>query len=464
MRIIKNVAFLIALFFIVEPNLAQSSSVNKTNKNVVYLGWKGTVDRSLSDNLSLQSKILDYEAQQWEEWRAYSYFLPTLDYQGVSVNSLELPVMMLPGEIIGSPGTHIPIKMGTKFNIQHSLTLNWAIFNGGARWINTRLQKNLRKSLTEELRGKEAETVLNALKAYFGSILADSIYKAVEFSMQAAKSNFEQVQIFHSVGSATSLDLQRAKTQYLSTLPSLEAAKSNVLLSKQNLKFALSIPIADSIVVHDSLVALSFLDKFSGLELEELKLIAATNRSDLKSMEYNLNASKNAEHLSLTAFSPILAVSAGVTHQGQNEHFKDAREDMFRSKSISLVLQWNIFEGGRRYIDYEKASVRTKQTEIALKQIKDLSVLEVEQSYFAYIEAKKNLDGQKEALESATEGLRLANLTYSEGMATQLDVLNAQLLYSSTVAQYLQGLYNYNISQLTLLKSIGLLNTIWEKE
>jgi outer membrane protein TolC len=60
------------------------------------------------------------------------------------------------------------------------------------------------------------------------------------------------------------------------------------------------------------------------------------------------------------------------------------------------------------------------------------------------------------------ESLRLSNLLYSEGMSTQLDVLNAQLVYNSSQVQYLKGIYDYNVNQLQLLKSIGKLNTIWD--
>lgn len=94
------------------------------------------------------------------------------------------------------------------------------------------------------------------------------------------------------------------------------------------------------------------------------------------------------------------------------------------------------------------------QTEVQLN-------VAVEQNYFKYSEAVKNLKSLKEAMEQSKESLRLSNLLYAEGMSTQLDVLNAQLLYNNSRVQYLQGIYNYNVIQLQLLKSIGKLNTIW---
>ena len=50
--------------------------------------------------------------------------------------------------------------VGSPYNFQHSLSLSLPIFTGGSRWFNFDIQKNIRKSLKEELEGKEEETVL----------------------------------------------------------------------------------------------------------------------------------------------------------------------------------------------------------------------------------------------------------------------------------------------------------------
>jgi outer membrane protein TolC len=95
------------------------------------------------------------------------------------------------------------------------------------------------------------------------------------------------------------------------------------------------------------------------------------------------------------------------------------------------------------------------------KQTETQVSLEVEQNYYKLNESVKNLRSLEEAMIQSKESLRLSNLLYGEGMSTQLDVLNAQLIYNNSRVQYLQGIYNYNVNQLRLLKSIGKLNTIW---
>ena len=316
--------------------------------------------------------------------------------------------------------------------------------------------------IPEELKGKEEEVVVQALQAYYGIILAKSIYKTSREAVNVSKANLEQVEKFYSAGTATELDLQRAKAQYASTLPSLEKAAAENVLSAQRLKYILNIPFEDSLVITDSLATKDFLQDFKSSNLDELKNLSAENRADIKSLAYKLEATEQGENIVLGNFAPTIAVSANIAQQAQLENSHVMWRDYIRSKSISLVLSWQLFEGGRRVLNYQQAKIQTDQMKIYYEQADKGRVLNVEESYFSYKEAIKNLESLKEAMLQSKESLRLSNLLYSEGMSTQLDVLNAQLLNTSSQMQYYQGIFNYNISQLNLLMSIGLLEKIWE--
>jgi outer membrane protein TolC len=125
-------------------------------------------------------------------------------------------------------------------------------------------------------------------------------------------------------------------------------------------------------------------------------------------------------------------------------------------------MSWPLFEGGKRILDYQTARIKSEQMDLLVKQARQGIELDVEQSYYNYIETLKSLQALKDALEQYNESLRISNLLYSQGMSNQLDVLNAQLLYTKSKSDYLQGVYRYNVGQLALLKSVGLLDKIWK--
>lgn len=443
----RRISFLIFVF-IFSVSLIEAQS----GRQIVYLSMDQVVDQSLSENLALKSKILDYDAQNLEVWKGYSAFLPTLAYQGTFVKNVELPVFVFMGQ---------KFTVGTPYTFQHTLSLSLPLFTGGARFFNLSAQRSLKKSLSEELKGKESETVLNGLQSYYGIILAQSFFETANEAVTAAKENLDQVQKQYDAGIATELDLQRAKAQYYGTLPKLEAARSSLILAKQQLKSFLNMPLEDSLVVVDSLSKKDFLNGLNEIDLTELKNFGFENKHELLSLRHQLDATEEGENLAWARFAPTIAVAASVDHQAQTENSKVMWSDYIRSKSIAFSVNWPIFEGGSKIIDVQKAQIRTNQMQIVLKQFEDQTELSIEQSYYKYQESAKNLQSLKEALKQSKESMRISNLLYEQGMSTQLDVLNAQLLYINSKTEFQQGIYDYNVSQLKLLQSIGKLNTIW---
>ncbi len=425
----------------------------QTSKNIIYLTWNNVVNISLEKNLALKSKILEYQAQGLEVRRSITSFLPAFSYQGIAVRNLELPVFIFMGQ---------QFVVGTNYSFQHTLNLSLPVFTGGMRWFNLSAQKSLKKALSEELKGQESQTVLSALQSYYGIILSDELLATAEEAADVAEKNLERVEKHYKAGTATELDLQRAKAQYYSTLPQLEAASANRLLSYQRLKTILTIPLDDSLVVIDTLKEKNFLGGYSSFSLQELKMAAIEKRNDLKSLTHKLDAAGEGEKIALSQFSPVISVSADVIHQAQTDRASVAWKDYIRSKSVMLSVYWPIFEGGKKIVDYQLAKIRTDQMKLALLQAKDGASLDVEEKYYSYREVIQSLGSFRQAMEQSKESMRISALMYDNGMSTQLDVLNAQLLYTKSRADYLRAIFDYNIGQLQLLHSVGHLDKIWE--
>ena len=224
----------------------------------------------------------------------------------------------------------------------------------------------------------------------------------------------------------------------------------------------LNIPLEDSLVVTDSLTSKNFLNEYSTFTLDELKEMAGEKRNDLKSLAYRLDAADKGEKIALAQFAPQITVSANMNWQAQTENANISWGDYIRSKSIMLSVYWPVFEGGRKLIDYQIAKIKSDQVQLALSQAKDGASLDVEEKYYYCKEVIKSLDALQQAMEQSKESMRISSLMYNNGMSTQLDVLNAQLLYTKSKSEYLQGIFNYNISQLQLLNSVGVMDKIWK--
>jgi outer membrane protein TolC len=224
----------------------------------------------------------------------------------------------------------------------------------------------------------------------------------------------------------------------------------------------LNISLEDSLAVTDSLISKNFLKEYSSFSLNELKQLAKEKRNDLKSLSFRLDAANQGEKMVLAQFAPQISLSTNITWQAQLERANVSWNDYIRSKSIMLSVYWPVFEGGRKLVDYQIAKIKTDQIALAISQAKDGALLDIEEKFYSYQEVIKSLEALQQAMDESKESMRISSLMYKNGMSTQLDVLNAQLLYTKSKSEYLQGIFNYNISQLKLLNSVGIMDSIWK--
>jgi outer membrane protein TolC len=81
--------------------------------------------------------------------------------------------------------------------------------------------------------------------------------------------------------------------------------------------------------------------------------------------------------------------------------------------------------------------------------------LEVEQAYFTLQSSFENTRTATQAVDFATEALRLARLRYRAGVGTQTEVLQAQSDLTQAEVNLLQAILGYNRSLASLQRAVG---------
>jgi outer membrane protein TolC len=102
-----------------------------------------------------------------------------------------------------------------------------------------------------------------------------------------------------------------------------------------------------------------------------------------------------------------------------------------------------------------EAQARIRQIEYAEKGLIDGIKLEVQSAILNINQAKESLLSQQKNIEEAKESVRVAELSYTEGLVTITDVAAAQVALSEAQINYLRALYDYSVSQAQLEKAMG---------
>jgi outer membrane protein len=97
-----------------------------------------------------------------------------------------------------------------------------------------------------------------------------------------------------------------------------------------------------------------------------------------------------------------------------------------------------------------------KIMDLNVRQLNDATQLEIESKYRTINQEYENIQLGQKNMESAREGVRIAELNYREGMITILELNSSYNELTRAKVNYLQALYNYNIAIAELEKITGI--------
>lgn len=171
--------------------------------------------------------------------------------------------------------------------------------------------------------------------------------------------------------------------------------------------------------------------------LMDLKRSALGGREELRQLEAAIGMARHAKGLAQSTYLPSLALVADYGLQG--ETYRLSREDDYWM--VSGVLQWNLFNGLSDRARVAGARLELQKLDAALEEARRRIELQVEQSYHNAISAYEALAPAGLASRSAGETFRMVARKYDQGMASQVEYLDARTTLTSartgeTIARY----------------------------
>ncbi len=387
------------------------------------------------------------EAQAKAQVRsAVSRFLPTLNAQGTNTLDEKLFVLEFPSLVPGQPPQRISIDF-TK-NYQTALNFSVPLFAGG-RLVAGYKQANYNlQASRESVRLSEQETVFNVKQAFYGYLLAREFSAVADEALALAEKFFANVKNLNEVGMASKFDLLRSEVQVANLKPQAIRARNAVEVAALGLKTVLGLASETPIEVKGELVAPP-LDEVSQAIVDE----ALAARPEIRQLDYQRRIA--GEMLKIARGSMLPTIGVGGTYNLWSDSLSFRKGAWQNYYAINLAINLPIFNGfeARAQIGQSKAVIR--ELEWTRKGLSDAIAFEVKQAVLDREQAHETLLSQEKNVEQAREAVRIAELNYAEGLATNLDVSTAQMALSQARTNHSQALYDCVISQAQLEKAVG---------
>ena len=294
-------------------------------------------------------------------------------------------------------------------------------------------------AVREEYLFQVAGAYYDVLKAQKGLEIADANLERLTKHRDASDKRLK-------VGEVTKTALLRAEAE-------LSSAKSEQVRAVNGLRYA-KVILARIVGIEEKDFTLKEQPETEAgaIALDQLKELAYEQRPDLKSRAREQKMAGLQVSFAKGAFWPNVALSGVYQKADQNPASTSlVRDTLYGTAGVSFPF----FEGGLRRAELSEAKARERQAGYAYEDLKKTIGMEVDGAYL-------DLNTQKGSLTYLTDQLRFAKDNYyavsrqfEVGLASSLDVMDANNLLVASEQKLAEATYTYQLSILRIKKVTG---------
>lgn len=287
-----------------------------------------------------------------------------------------------------------------------------------------------------------AAELANSVKAaYFEAQRADAARQLAQSALDNAKKFAQSAEIQFNAGDVPRTQVTRSRIEQNRAEQALAVAETDRANRFSTLRSLAHMPDATVFELADPLAFVPV-----DYHLQDLRAFAVSHRPDLQSVQRQ-RASKEA-------------LLHGTRAQSQPDLFIEGRhsdiDPAVGGSTLRFGLLFPLLDFGRNRADSDSAKAAIAEQDAVISETKRIALLEVETAFRNLQAARANVKSFRSGrLDSSKELVDLAQLGYSSGANTFLELLDAQQVYRSEQTDYTRALADYNVALAALERAVG---------
>ena len=279
------------------------------------------------------------------------------------------------------------------------------------------------------------------------------VKKAVKARLADVKLNNQLLRLAmerKSVGMATKLDVTRAKVQLENEKQRLLIARNGYGSAKLNLSRGIGLSFDVNLILTDKLKLVPVTPQ----PVDEALQVARAHRVELK-------AQKKRERLAaLTLSSVTMERVPSLMGSGDVGMIGNQPANTFTTDNVQVLLSIPLFDGGQR-----EGRISEQRSLVRLESIKTRDVerqigLEVRDALLTLESTQQQVAVARKALRLTFQELHLARQRFAVGVATNIEVTDAQTSVAQARDNLIEALFNFNASRVDLARAQGRLEEL----
>ena len=395
---------------------------------------------------------MDLESSRQGVKGSYSSILPSVRFSG-NMNESRFPTQT--GGYNQTTGEITLDKISSQISASSAISISQNIYDGGVWWNSIRQAKNNYKIAEEFDRQIKSNIIRNVHTNYFNYLKASQLLDVARSNLMSSQQQLALAQQKYELGSAKKTDLLKAEVRFGQARVDVvnnDAGLQNAYLSLKNAMGLIGKDVDFSVKEVES--PLDIVPEFE----TRFELVQKFNPS-VKAKQYQISAAELGEKIAKGSRLPIISANASMS--GTADNIGDAISNSSNEQqrvNTGLSISIPIFSGNSISTRIQKAKIAVdKQESEYLTQLQDLSV-QLQLSIDQLNNYQEIIPINETVLVSAEEDLKLAQVRYSQGSTTILEVLDAQVSVVRARSSLIRTKYDAYIQQANLKALLGTLD------
>ncbi len=411
------------------------------------LTLKDAVVLALKQNPQVQIANLNTATAQEETNIARAGLLPQ-----VGLNSGERVQRINMQALLGRPFPGFPQHAGPFETFQGASTFSAPIFDL-TLWHRYRAAKSTQKATAEQANAVREDLAAMVVSQYLGSLRAQADVDAAQSRANLAQALYTQAADLQNSGVGTGIDTLRANVELQNEKQRLIASQTSLKTSLFGLARLLSLPPEQPVELADSV---SFFQT-PAIEVDQTVAAALANRPEIRALQFRAEAARNQRDEASAARLP------SVHFDGNWGYFGLSPQTSIPTYNYGVGVTLPLFTGGRISAERAQADIETRRIEQQRRQTSDQIALEVKTSAAQLESARGEVDVANLSVKLASEEVTQARDRFQAGVATNVEVIQAQDALARANDNQIVALYRYNQARADLARAAGQIENIYTK-
>ena len=219
-------------------------------------------------------------------------------------------------------------------------------------------------------------------------------------------------------GKITQDQVLRARAELLAVEQQLREAQNSQAQARSYLNFLLNRSLDQPLENAEPDLDIALAQR----DLVTLRAAALENRPELDQVDRSVIAAGSQLAIARSALWPTLSLGADAGTQGEAYEFGRGRN----FATVSLLLNWKLFDGGARRADIRAARAGERQARNQREELQQQIQLEVQQSLDRLDTTSDSLRTAEARADAARAGFRIASRKRDEGAISQVEFIDAR--------------------------------------